>query len=87
MPDRFETMANGADSPATHGFPIVPNDSTDLQEITRAIYVGAPGTVVLVLLSGAELTLAGIAAGTILPLRVRRVKATGTTASSVIGLL
>lgn len=87
MPDRFESMAGGADSPATHGFAIVPSDSTDLPEVTRAIYVGAPGAVTLVLLSGAELTLAGVAAGTVLSLRTRRLKATGTTAGALVGLV
>jgi hypothetical protein len=87
MPDRFETVASGADSPATHGFAITPHDSTDLPEVTRAIYVGAPGSIAAVLLSGADITLTGIAAGTILPLRLRRIKATGTSAAALVGLV
>ena len=87
MQDRFETTTNGLDSPATHGFAITPNDGTDLPEITRALYLGGPGAIGVVLLSGAELVLTGIAAGTLLPLRTKRVKASGTTASAIVGLV
>lgn len=87
MPDRFAELSVGLDSPATHGFSATPSDTTDLPEVTRAIYVGGSGSVHALLASGADLTLAGVAAGTILPIRVQRIKATGTTATFIIGLL
>lgn len=87
MPDRFESTSSGLDSPATHGFSITPNDGADLPEITRALYVGGPGAIVVVMLSGAELVVSGVAAGTVLPVRARRVKATGTTATAMLGLV
>ena len=87
MPDRFSDHAAGLESPASHGFAVTPNDSSDLGDLTRAVYVGGGGTMVAILQSGAEVTLAGIAAGTMLPLRVRRIKATGTTATAMVGLL
>jgi len=87
MPDRFSTHATSLVAPATHGFPITPDDAADLPEITRALYIGGAGTAVLVLASGAEITLSGLAAGTMLALRVRQVKATGTTAEQLVGLV
>jgi hypothetical protein len=87
MPDRFESTASGLDSPATHGFAITPQDAADLPEVTRALYVGGPGAISLVLLSGAEILLTGIAAGAILPVRASRIKASGTTATAIVGLV
>jgi len=87
MPDRFSSNIPSLTSPATHGFPVTPNDTLDLAEVTRAIYVGSGGTLALRLLSGQTVTLAGVAAGSILPLRADRVLATGTTAGSIVGLV
>lgn len=87
MPDRFAALSAGLDSPASHGFAVTPSDSTDVPDVTRAIFVGGGGAVQVVLASGAELAFAGVAGGTILPIRVQRIKATGTTATLLVGLL
>ncbi len=87
MPDRFASNIPSLTSPATHGFAVTPNDTLDLSEATRAIYVGAGGALAVRLLSGQTATFAGVAAGTILPLRADRVLATGTTAGSIVGLV
>lgn len=87
MIDRYQNFAAGLESPALHGFAVTPDDGTDLSETTRALYVGNGGDVVVILLSGAELTFANVASGTVLPLRTRRVKASGTTADAIVGLV
>lgn len=87
MQDRYDGHASSFDGPANHGFAVTPNDATDLSEVTRALYVGGGGALVVVLHSGAELVLQNVGAGTLLPLRVRRVKATGSTAAGVVGLV
>lgn len=87
MPDRFENRAQSLEAPASHGFDVTPNDSADLVEISRAIYVGTGGAISLVLSSGAALNLANVANGSILPLRVKAIKATGTSASDIVGLV
>lgn len=87
MPDRFSTHSPALTSPATHGFAVTPSDSLDLAETTRALYVGSGGTLVLRLLSGQTVTLAGVSAGSVLPLRADRVLATGTTAANIVGLV
>ena len=87
MPDRFAAYATGLESPARHAFVVTPDDDADLIETTRGVYVGGAGALAIVMQSGAEVTLSGIAAGTILPLRIQRIKATGTTATAIVGLL
>jgi len=87
MPDRFSTLAPGLDAPASHAFPIVPADGTDLAETTRALYVGTGGAASLVMLSGASVALANVSQGTPLPLRAVRVNAAGTTAGNLVGLV
>jgi hypothetical protein len=87
MPDRFSDHAIGLESPATHGFAVSPSDGSDLTETTRAVYVGASGNLAVTLSSGADVTLTGVPGGTLLPLRLRRIKATGTTATAIVGLL
>jgi hypothetical protein len=87
MPDRFESTATGLTAPASHGFAIAPSDSADLTEVTRALFIGAAGSVSVVMASGAALTFSNLAGGTVLPIRARQVKATGTTATSIVGLV
>jgi hypothetical protein len=86
MQDNFENHAISLVGPAGTAFAITPADAADLSEVTRSLYVGGPGNISVVMLSGAQLTFQGLAAGTILPVRVRRVRATGTTATSIVGL-
>lgn len=87
MSDRFENHATGLESPARHGFAVTPADDTPLAETTRALYVGGAGDVTLTLVSGATLGFANVPAGTLLPVRATAIKATGTTATALVGLL
>lgn len=85
MLDRFRHHAQSSDSPASVGFAITPNDAAELSEVTRALYIGGDGTLVVEMASGDEVTFANVAQGTLLPLRVRRVKV-ATTATQIVGL-
>lgn len=73
--------------PATHGFAITPDDDADLPQPARAFYVGGTGGVAVKLPSGADVTFKGVVGGTVLPVSVVRVYATGTTASDIVGLV
>jgi hypothetical protein len=86
MPDRFADYAISLESPAVTGFAVTPNDGTDLSDVTRAVYVGGSGNVSAVLQSGAEVVFVGLTSGSVLPARLRRIKATGTTATNLVGL-
>lgn len=86
MADEFSKHSSGLDSPASRAFAIVPSDSTDLTTSTRGIYVGVSGDVSLITTGGDTVTLVGVPAGVILPIRASRVRATATTATSLVGL-
>lgn len=87
MPDRFQYASPSLSGPASHGFAITPHDTNPLAETTRALYVGGAGAVSVVLASGASLSFASVSPGTVLPVRVTKVMATGTTATDILGLV
>ncbi|CDZ26305.1 hypothetical protein [Neorhizobium galegae] len=87
MPDRFANTQASLSGPAASGFSITPSDSSDLPETTRALYVGTGGHLSVRMLSGETLALSNVPAGGLLPLRVTRVFATGTTAAAITGLV
>lgn len=68
-------------------FPITPDDSNNLARIPTAILVGGAGTLKVLTQGGSTVSLNSIAAGTILPLRVKKVFASGTSATNLNGLL
>ena len=70
-------------APAGDAFAITPHD-TDVFRAT-ALYVGGSGDLSVVMESGTTVTFVGVSAG-ILPIRVRSVRATGTTATDIVGL-
>lgn len=86
MTEKYLGRAESIAAPASRGYAITANDGTDLAAETRAIYVGGAGTLALVLASGDAVTFTGLTAGTLLPVRAIRVKATGTSATQLVGL-
>ncbi|KGD86576.1 MULTISPECIES: hypothetical protein [Rhizobium/Agrobacterium group] len=87
MHDRFANMQASLSGPASSGFSITPSDGSDLPEATRALYVGTGGNLTVRMLSGETLTLSNVSSGSLLPLRITRVLATGTTAAAIAGLV
>lgn len=73
-------------APATVFEAITPHNSTNLTNVTRGIYVGVAGDVVVVPQTGSAVTFKNAAAGSILPVRAIRVNSTGTTATDLVGL-
>lgn len=87
MTDRFAHTMPSIDGPAMHAFTITPDDNNDLEEVTRGLYCGAGGDIALRMQSGAEITFSNVAEGSFLPVRAARVLATGTSATSIVGLV
>lgn len=87
MTDRFQTSSPSLSGPAAHGFAVTPSDSSLLSETTRGLYVGAAGDITALMLSGANVTFSDVPAGTILPVRLTKIMATGTTASDIVALV
>jgi hypothetical protein len=66
---------------------ITPSDSTDLPQVTKAIYIGtatAGQTIKVDMERGGTVTLSNVAQGTILKIAAKRVYTTGTTATNLI---
>lgn len=84
--DPFSHTVSTLDSPARSGAALTPDDTADLGVVTRAVYVGGGGSLAVELADGASVSFAGVPAGAILPVRIKRLMATGTTASGIVGL-
>jgi len=66
---------------------ITPHNSTDITGgVVQAFYVGGAGDAVVVHGDGTTSTLTGLLVGRIYPVVCRRINATGTTATALIGL-
>lgn len=85
MADNFDTYRAGLSDPLTDGVAVTPSDSTVLTT-TRAVFVGGAGNLSVVTSAGTTLTLTGVTAGTVLPLRVTKVRSTSTTATNIAAL-
>lgn len=77
---------SGLIDPGDSGFDITPSDTEDLAVPTRGLYVGTTGDVTVDMLSGDTLTFVSLTGGIIHPIRVRRVYATSTDATDIIGI-
>lgn len=86
MSDPFSKLARSLNSPARSAAAITPSDSTDLTTIPRALYIGVTGDVVVNMAdSGSAITFKAVAVG-LFPIRVSRVKSTGTTATNIVAI-
>lgn len=86
MSDRFRNHASGLSGPVSEVYDVTPNDGTDLAVFTRALSVAVSGLVRVTTVSGTTASVY-ILAGAPFPVRVRRVWATGTEATGIVGLV
>lgn len=74
-------------SPALNGFVIIPDNNTETTQVTRALYIGSGGDLNVLLRDDlTPVLLKNTQSGTMLPLRVKKVLSTNTTATNIIGL-
>ncbi len=64
---------------------VTPSDTAAISK-TAALYVGGAGNIVVVGVNSAAVTFYNVPAGTLIPLSVTFVKATGTTATNIVAL-
>jgi hypothetical protein len=84
--DHFTGRAKSLIGPATALSAVVPSDDTDLPDgTTRAIHVGGAGTIAVMDMNGNVATLNSLDSQ-YHPVRVRRVLATGTTATGIVAM-
>lgn len=87
-PDPFSGQNPGVTGPYTNGFAVTTTDAPngDFAVPARALWIGTGGTLRVTLRNGDVVNLANVASGTLLPLWTKRVHATGTGASNIVGL-
>ena len=73
-------------APALYAGAVTVSDSTNLSSVSRALYVGTAGNVAAVMPNDDVVLFSNVPAGMILPVRVKRVNATNTTASNIVAL-
>ena len=79
--------SDGRNAPAFGAVVVTTNDSTDLTKApTRALYIGVAGDVKVDMMDGSAGVVFKAAPVGVLPIRVTRVYATGTTATNIVAL-
>lgn len=87
MPDDFSSQSRTKDHPGEGLVAVTPSDGTDLAAVSRGLYVGVAGDVSVILANdSAAVTLTGLASGIVHPLRAKRVRSTGTTATGIVAV-
>jgi hypothetical protein len=65
---------------------VTPQSTNELEYVTTGLYVGGAGDVRVQMRDGQEVTFSDVAAGSVLPIRVRKVLLTGTTATDIVAI-
>ncbi|MDC7811974.1 spike base protein, RCAP_Rcc01079 family [Sphingomonas koreensis] len=87
MSDGFQNRADHVSAPATRCTTVTPHDSSVLSGIPKGLYVGTGGNLSIEPAGGGgAVTLVNVAGGSVVPVRVRIVRATGTTAADIVAL-
>jgi hypothetical protein len=86
MADPFETHAPNLLGPWDNAAAVTPDDNADLPTTPRGFYVGGAGHLTVVMRGGQTVTYSNVPAGSVIPARAKRVRATGTTASAILAI-
>jgi hypothetical protein len=81
----MNTTNPGSAGPAVTAAAVTAHDANDLAFTSRALWIGASGDLKVTMASGADVTFEGLGPGWH-PIQVRRVWATGTTASKIVAV-
>ncbi len=79
----FKNQSLPVTGPLVNLAAVTPSDSTDLDYLTRAVFVGTSGNMVVHTADGTSVTLSSLTEGWH-PIRVARILATGTTATNIV---
>jgi len=82
----FANRAGSLSGPATDALPVTPSDSSDLTHIALGLYIETGGEISVDTVHGGTRSLL-VDDFAILPIGVRRVRATGTTATGIHALV
>ena len=65
---------------------VVPSDTVPLSNPAQVLWVGGAGSLTVITPAGQTVTFAAVPAGVVVPIQATTVKATGTTATSIVAL-
>jgi hypothetical protein len=83
----YKDQTTGLSDPPANAVAVTPNDGANLSEVSRFLMVGVGGNITVNMYgSGTNVLLPALAAGTIYPIRVSKIYATGTTATGIVSL-
>lgn len=85
MADIFEKQVVLLDSPMEEAFDITPSDTTALSQVTRGLSVNGAGNVSVEMGAANTVVTLALTVGVIHRIRVKKVRATGTTATGIVG--
>ena len=86
MADKFQNQSDNVDLQARKLLAISPDNAVDLVNLPKALYIGVGGTIAIIAADDTESVTLTVAAGSLLPIRAKRVLVTGTTATGIVGL-
>ncbi len=69
-----------------HAEAVTPSDTVDLTYVSAVLYVGGTGDLTVITKNGETVLFQSVPAGTLLPIRASRVKATGTAATKITAM-
>lgn len=84
--DNFRDLAM-QNLPFRNAVNVIPSDTQELEEVSRAIYIATQGDLSVVMMDGATVVLGDLAPGALHPIRVRRVNVSGTTATGILAFV
>lgn len=79
-------VGSSAQAPSTNWVAVDPDDATNFTYYPRAIYVGGAGDVAAVDWDGNVVVFEDVPAGTLLPIRPKRINETNTTATLMVAV-
>lgn len=89
--DPMARKSRGPTDPSREIVAITPSNSNELAKYVRSLRVGGGGTIIVLPIEAVSdtdtVTITNVADGETLPIGVRRVHATGTTCSNIVGFV
>jgi len=76
----------GVDTPAIGAETVTPSNSAELEQVSRALWIGTAGNVRVMTYLNQDVTFNNVQDGTLLPVQVRQVFSTGTTATDIVSV-
>lgn len=73
--------------PSWGAWVVTPSDNDDLTSWVRGVYVGGAGDLKVTMRDDSVVTFTAVPAGSVLPIYIKKIHSTGTTATNIVGLI